>query len=160
MARFGCNFVCQKLLCTPPPPHTHTHVHRHTPLTTPTPPTPPWPPHPHRHHHSSDLPHRFSVKRLAALYLKRRSHPNHNTKINPFFQVRLTKLTGTNNKDYGAQKWHEVTLDGATTSFVRTEVITVYTSGTSGFTEIEFYTGTSKLHIVDIVHQRDSMIVK
>ena len=55
-------------------------------------------------------------------------------------------LTGTNNNDYGAQKWHEVTIDGATTSFVRIEVITVYTSGANGFIEIEFYTGISKLH--------------
>ena len=58
--------------------------------------------------------------------------------------MRLIKLQGSAGDDYRVQKWHEVAIADVMTSFVRIDVISVYTSGTNRFIEIEFYIGSSK----------------
>ena len=58
--------------------------------------------------------------------------------------MRLIKLQGSAGNDYRVQKWHEVAIADVMTSFVRIDVISVYTSGANGFIEIEFYIGSSK----------------
>ena len=55
----------------------------------------------------------------------------------------MIRLQGSAGDDYRVQKWHEVAIADVMTSFVRIDVISVYTSGANGFIEIEFYIGSS-----------------
>ena len=43
--------------------------------------------------------------------------------------------------------WDEVFLGHVLTSYVRIEVVTVYTTNSNGFGEVEFYIGSSKFYI-------------
>ena len=59
-------------------------------------------------------------------------------------QVELSKLHGYNSWDYSCQLWDEFSLGNIVTSSVKITVITVYTTLNNGFTEVEYYIGTSE----------------
>ena len=47
-------------------------------------------------------------------------------------------------KDDRVQAWEEFTLEHVVTSFVRIEIVSLYTADRNGFTEVEFYIGRSE----------------
>ena len=67
-----------------------------------------------------------------------------------FHQEHLAKRSATTWTSYFGQHWDEFSLDHFRTTFVRIEVLEVYSTSNNGFIEVEFYTGISESSLIGL----------
>ena len=65
-----------------------------------------------------------------------------------FNQEHMAKRSATTWTSYFGQHWDEFSIDHIRTTFVRIEVLEVYSTSNNGFIEVEFYTGISKSSLI------------